>query len=114
MVREARPSLRGGTLVLRFAKPHRFHYERTRSALKTLLPLAKKRLGAERVEPVHGEDEEAAEEEPPPAPAVDPGPPANEPEPPKGPAADPRLRRLAELFRAELKDWGEEPLSSDS
>jgi len=116
VVREARPALREGTLVLRFAKPHRFHYERTRSALKTLAPLAKQRLGAERVEPVHEEGDDAAEEEPPPAPApaVDPEPPASRSNPPKEPAADPRLRRLAELFRAELKAWGEEPLSNDS
>ncbi len=115
VVREARPALKGGALVLRFAKPHRFHYERTRAALATLAPLAKKRLGAERVEAVHDEADEEPAEEPPPAPPPEAAaaPPARE-EGAAGPLADPRLRRLAELFRAELKAWGEEPLSNDS
>ena len=114
VVREARPELAGKKLILRFAPHFRFHIERARAERERLLPVAEKTLGANAIEvQIDEEAKDAAPEEAeegPPPPPPDP-PPVQAPTPPKNLLADPRIRRLAEIFGAEVVAWEEKPLS---
>jgi len=109
VVREARPEVKGGRLVLHF-RPHlRFHIERARAEQKKIAALAEKALGVREVvvavEEGEGPAPEPEEEEPSPPP------------PPPSPSRlvdDPRFKRVLAIFNAEILSLEERPPTKEA
>jgi len=102
VVREARPQLKGQTLVLVYPARLKFHIQRARAERAKIKAAASQAYGASEVEISVTDGEEEEEPETPEAPAPPPPPPEK-----KGILDDPRLKLVKRVFAAEVVDYEE-------